>query len=553
MSAPALRPFLAPWRPSSGGRGAWTMLPLGVALAVAVPVAFVAAHLALVPLDTLRHLAATVLPRYLATTGALLAVTLGAAFVFGVGTAWLVTAYEFPGRRLLQWALTLPLALPAYVSAFAYVGLLGHSGTLPVLAAGILGLPRAPAVDMMTLPGAAFVLAGSLYPYVYLTAQAAFAAQSGTVLEVARSLSAGPGRAFWRVALPLARPAIVAGLALTAMEGLSDFGTTSYYGVDTLGVAVLRAWLARGNAAEAAHLAAWLLLLVGGLLALERRLRGGARHALPRSAGAPAPRLRLGGATGALAAAACAIPAAAGFLVPTAQLAAWSLMSRGRFSAALVAPASASLLVAVAATAAVLLLALALAYGRRVAGSPLQAAAVSVATLGYAVPGSVLALGIVIPLGWLDHRLADLVSALSGRTSGLLISGTVAALVAAMVARFLAVAYHPIESGFARLSRGAGEASLSLGRGPLVTLWRIEIPLLRAPVAAAALIVFLEVLKELPLTLILRPFNFHTLATRTFQLAGDERLASAAPTALMMVVLAAPIVYAINRLSRGNS
>jgi iron(III) transport system permease protein len=244
---------------------------------------------------------------------------------------------------------------------------------------------------------------------------------------------------------------------------------------------------------------------------------------------------------------------AAGFGLPVAQLAWWALLERERFAARLLSPALASLTVAIAAALVILVLALVLAYGRRMANGPLQTAAVYLATLGYTVPGSVLALGVVIPLAWVDHRLGDLVQALTGRAAGLILSGSLAALVGALVVRFLAVAYHPVESGFERSSRRTGEAALSLGHGPLATLLRAELPLLRGPLAAAALIVFLEVLKELPLTLILRPFNFHTLATRTFQLAGDERLASAAPTALAMVAIGAPVVYVLSRISRGKT
>ena len=535
------------------GRTGWIFAPLALALLAALPVAFVAAHLAIVPGDTLRHLATTVLPRYLLTTAMLLLATLSLSLLFGVATAWLVTTYEFPGRGVLEWVLTLPLALPAYISAFAYVGIFGHGGTWSLLLAGVTGQARPFSIDIMSLPGTAFVLAASLYPYVYLTARAAFAAQSATVLEVTHSLSAGTFGALWRVALPLARPAVVAGLALIAMECLSDYGTASYYGVDTLGVAILRAWLSRGSAAEAAHLAAWLLLLVAGLFVLERRLRGGARYALPRSGARPPLRVRLSGARGAAAAAACAVPAAAGFGLPVAQLAWWALLARDRFAARMLSPAFASLVLALAAALVILVLALVLAYGRRVANGPLQAAAVYLATFGYTVPGSVLALGVVIPLAWIDHRLGDLLQVLTGRPAGLLLSGSLAALIGALVVRFLAVAYHPLESGFERTSRQTGEAALSLGHGPLTTLWRAELPLLRGPLAAAALIVFLEVLKELPLTLILRPFNFHTLATRAFQLAGDERLVAAAPTALVMVALGAPVVYVLSRISRGKT
>ncbi len=527
------------------GRAGWLLLPLAVAATVALPVAFVAVHIFFVPGEILAHLASTVLPRYLASTVALLAGTLSISLVFGATTAWLVTACEFPGRRVLEWGLTLPIALPAYISAFAYVGIFSYGGTLQTL----LGTP---AIDMMNLAGASFVLGASLYPYVYLTARAAFAVQSATVLEVARSLSAGSATALRRLVLPLARPALVAGLSLVAMECLSDYGAASYYGIDTLGTAILRTWLSRGNAAEAAHLAAWLLLLVAGLLAVERRLRGGARYSLPRAGGRPAVRARLSGPAGVAAAAACALPLLAGFGLPVAQLVRWALLA-GRLSLSrMLAPMLNSLMVAVVASVIVLLLALLLAYGRRTAGGALHSMVSRLATLGYAVPGSVLALGVVIPLAWLDHRVADVAERLTGRAAGLALSGTLVALVGALVTRFLAVAFQPLEAGFERSSRQAGEVSLSLGHAPLETLRRIEVPLLRGPLTAAALIVFLEVIKELPLTLILRPFNFHTLATRTYQLAGDERVAASAPLALAMVAIGTVGVYVLNRMSRGR-
>jgi len=531
----------------------WIAVPATVAALALAPIVFVAAHLLDVPVQTVSHLVNTVLPRYALNTVVLLAGSMALSLLFGVCAAWLVSAYDFPGRRLFEGALLLPLGLPPYIAAFAYAGIFGYTGPLQVFFRNTLKLQAYPVIEVMSLGGALFVLGSVLYPYVYLAARSAFRAQAGPVLEVARSLACSPGRALGRLLLPLARPALVGGLALVGMEVLSDYGTASYYGVDTFTTAILRTWLSRGRAGEAAHLAGWLLALVGGLLLLERLLRGEARFALHPGQARPAVPARLRGPTAAAAAAVCAVPVAAGFLLPVSQLLWWAVLSWGRTRLALAGPAFNSALLAVSATALILVLAVLLSYAARLAGGGWRSATLRLATLGYSIPGPVLALGVMLPVAWFDHRLANALEALTGQPSGLLLSGTPLVLLGAIAVRFLAVAYHPLEAGLERTARRAGEVALSLGHSPLGSLLRVELPLLAETVAFAGLVVCLEALKELPLTLILRPFNFHTLATRAYELAVDEQLPAASHGSLLIAAIGTLIVLALNRMARRRS
>lgn len=527
----------------------WGMGVGALALILALPVLVVVAALAEPAGEVWSHLVDTVLADYVANSLILMiGVTVG-TLVMGVSTAWLVAMCEFPGRRLFQWALLLPMAMPAYIIAYTYTGLLDVAGPVQTLLRATFGWSWGDYwfPEVRSLGGAVAMLSLVLYPYVYLLARSAFLEQSAGALEVSRTLGIGPWRGFFTVALPLARPAVITGLSLALMETLADYGTVQYFGVDTFTTGIFRTWFGFGDATAAAQLAAMLLGFVFMLILLERWSRrkaryhhtGARRHVMP---------YRLRGGRAWLAVAACVVPLAFGFLVPAAQLAAWAWRTGpALLDARFLELSRNSLLLAVAAALMVLLLALLMAYGKRLRPSPFMKTAVGVAGLGYAVPGTVIAIGVMLPFAWLDNTLDGWARAQLGLSTGLLFSGTLFALLFAYAVRFLAVSLHAVEGGLGRIRPSMDDAARSLGRRPTQVLREIHAPLLRGTLLTAVLLVFVDVLKELPATLILRPFNFNTLAVRTYELAADERLADASGAALAIVLAGIVPVVLLSR------
>jgi len=530
--------------------GALTAAAVALAAVAALPiVAVVARGIAPGAGGTWAHLASTVLPDYAANTLFLVvAVGLGAG-IGGTATGWLVAQRRFPGSRAFEWALLLPLAMPAYVMAYAYTDFLQYSGPVQSALREAFGWSRGDYwfPDVRTVGGAAVMFVFTLYPYVYLLARTAFVERSPALVEAARTLGLDRRQAFWRVELPLARPAIAGGVALALMETLADYGTVAYFAVDTFTTGIYRAWFSLGDHTAAAQLAGALLGFVLLALALERLSRRASRvTSSPRGRTTmPGAKPKLTGARAVVATFACAIAVAVGFVVPLALLlrliaADPETVDFGRFAA------WAWNSVRVATMAAVLCVALAIlvAYAARLAPGPLTRAASRLLALGYAVPGTVLAVGVLLPVGALDRAIADAWRAWTGTSPGLLLTGTVFALLYAYLVRYFAVAWNGIEPGFARITPAMDAAARSLGATSGETLLRVHAPLLARSGAAAALLVFVDVMKELPATLLMRPFNFDTLATQAYQFARDERLAEAAlPSLAIVAVGLAPIVF----------
>lgn len=521
------------------GRSWWPGVTLTLAALLATPVLVVVGFVLVPSGDVWQHLVNTVLADYVTNTLLLmLGVAIGTS-IGGVGTAWLTTMCQFPGRGLFEWALLLPMAMPAYIIAYTYTGLLDVAGPVQSGLRELMGwshgdywFPR-----VRSLPGAALMLSLVLYPYVFMLARAAFLSQSLAVLEVSRTLGNGPWRTFLTLALPLARPAVVAGLALALMETVADYGTVEYFGVPTFTTGIFRTWFDMGSAAAAAQLAALLLGFVFALIVLEHWSRQGARYHATGQREQSIRRLRLRGVSGALAWLFCLLPLLFGFVVPATQLAFWSwaYAARAARDGFWQLAANSLTLAATAALLAVLLAAL-IAYGKRLYPVASVRFSARVAGLGYAVPGTVIAVGVLIPFAWIDNRLDALMRAWFGVSTGLLLSGTLFALTFAYLVRFLAVALQTVESGLTKIRPAIDDASRSLGFAPAATLWRVHIPMLRGSLLTAGLLVFVDVLKELPATLVLRPFNFNTLAVRAYELAADERLADSGPAALTIVL-----------------
>lgn len=490
------------------------------------------------------HMARYVLPPAAFNTALLLAGVGVLVVAIGTGAAWLVTAYDFPGRRELAWALLLPLAVPTYIVAFAYLDLLHPLGPVQGLVRELLGYDsprdfRLP--DIRGLAGCIVLLGFVLYPYVYLTTRAMFMTQAAGLLEAARTLGASPTAVFRRVALPLARPAIAVGAALALMETLNDIGASEFLGVQTLTVAIYTTWVTRADLAGAAQIALSMLAIVVALLAVERYARRRQRYATgerPR----PMRALRLHGPAAVLALALGALPVLVGFVVPASYLA-WETVERlvgAGVSPRLLASAGNTVVVALAATVATVAVGLVLAWALRLAQVRRRAVgaalALRLASLGYAVPGTVLAVGLLLPLAWFDAGGNALRGAF-GLEPQLLLMGSATALVLAYLLRFLAIATGGIEAGLARIAPSLDQAAVSLGHAPGATLRRVHLPLLRPALAAAALLVFVDTMKELPATLLLRPLNFETLATWLYAEASRGTYEEGAVAALMIVLV----------------
>jgi iron(III) transport system permease protein len=518
---------------------AGTAAAIAIGLLIAVPVLSVFGSLAAGdPRGTFAHLRDTVLGEYVGNTlWLILGTGLGTASI-GVTTAWLVTMHAFPGRRLLEWALVLPLALPAYVMAYVYTDFLQFVGPLQSLLRAAFGWQAGQYwfPDVRSLPGAVAMFSFALYPYVYLLARTAFVERAGAATEAGRSLGYGPWQCFFRLSLPLARPAIVGGTAMALMETLADYGTVSYFGVQTFTTGIYRAWFSLGDRMAAGQLAAGLLAFVLAVLAIERASRGRARFDEGTRRRRELPAKPLGRGTGLLASIACTLPLVFGFVLPAGLLAHMALVDGdAQFGPRFVELARHSVLLAgVAATLAVSL-ALLLAYAARPATARWPRLVNRLVGLGYAVPGSVIAVGVLIPVTRLDNAIADWAQDAFGLRTGLLLTGGLAAMIYAYLTRFTSIAVQTAEAGLAKITPSMDDATRSLGLGRWAGLRRVHAPMLRGSLLTAGLLVFVDVMKELPATLVMRPFNFDTLATQVYALASDERLSEASTGALAIV------------------
>ena len=525
-----------------------------VACLVAVPVVSVGSNVfSGGTAGTWVHLASTVLPDYIATT-LLLCLGVGVlTMALGVGSAWLMTHFDFPLRRSFEWALVLPLAMPAYVMAYTYTDLLQFAGPVQGWLRASFGWSHADYwfPDVRSVGGAVAMFGGVLYPYVYMLARGAFLQRGGAVFEAGRALGLTPWQSFLRVSLPMARPAIAAGVALALMETLADYGTVSYFAVQTFTTGIYRAWFSLGDRSAAAQLAMCLLGFVLLVLSLEHMSRGRARfhgsglRPQPRSA-------RLTGWRAALAIAACSVPLLAAFVIPCGVLLQLAITEGdAQFGPHFIELARNSFAAAALAALLAVGLALLVAYARRLDRRPAMRAAHWAAGMGYALPGSVIAVGVLIPVARLDNVIAQALQAAFGWDSGLLLTGSIAALVYAYVVRFLTAALHSVDAALHRVTPHMDDAARSLGLTPAKALRRVHLPLLRGGLLTAGLLVFIETMKELPATLVMRPFNFDTLATQVYTLTLDERLAEASTAALSIVVVGLlPMIILCRQIAR---
>lgn len=515
---------------------------LPISLITIIPVAMVLSFLGHPEPAIWDHLWTHVLPELLVNTAwLLLGVGLGVTGL-GVSLAWLTAVCDFPGRRFFSWALLLPLALPAYVTAFVWLGWFDYTGSLPTWLRERLGHLWFPPVR--SRGGVILVMSLALYPYVYLTARAAFQGQGRRLMEAAQSLGLSRVRAFWRVALPMARPGILAGLLLALMETLADFGTVSVFNYNSFTTAIYQAWFSLFSLPAAAQLASMLIGFVCILALLEQGLRSGRRYAAPSRSNAPSLRLHLGGWRGVLATTWSALVFGLAFVLPMGQILIWA----GRvwatdLDARYLAFAWHSLWLSGLGAALVVTLAVALGYVQRLRPTGGMRVTVRLAALGYALPGTVLAVGFFIPLAWLDNHLIEWF-----HLAGPFLGGTLAAMLLAYGARFLAVGLGPVESGLGRISRAMDEAAQSLGVVGVRRLWRVHLPMLRISLLSAAALSFVDIMKELPITLMTRPFGWDTLAVRVFEMTSEGEWERAAlPAAAIALVGLLPVFLLIRQ------
>ncbi|UWU17336.1 iron ABC transporter permease (plasmid) [Rhizobium sullae] len=504
------------------------------------------------------HLFAYVLPQAFLQTGMLLVGVGVLVTLLGTSTAWLVTAYDFPGRRLLEWALLLPLAVPTYIIAYAYLDLLHPIGWVQGAIRAVLGYAsprdfRLP--DIRSMAGCILLLGFVLYPYVYLTTRAMFLTQSANLVEVSRTLGSGKGRVFWRVALPLARPAIAVGVSLALMEALNDIGASEFLGVKTLTVSIYTTWVTRSDLPGAAQIALVMLSLVIALVTIERWARRRQRYWSSAQKARSFTPHRLGTASGLAAFALGFLPVFIGFIVPASYLAieAWKRFRFTGLSSRLLSETLNTVILSAMATLAILLFGLVTAYAARSLPGHITAALQRISTVGYAMPGTVLAIGILVPVAALDRMIDKTALEWLGTSTGLLLIGSGAALGYAYVARFLAIAVGSIEAGFSRIPRSFDHAARSLGENVTGTFRLIHLPLSKPSLVAAGLLVFVDCMKELPATLLLRPLNFETLATHLYGEAARGTYEEASIAALAIVLVGTLPVIILARIGRWKS
>ena len=532
-----------------------------IAVLVTVPIITVI-FIGLTPSDEIwSHLVSTVLSLYISTTLQLMIGVAIGTLTIGVGTAWLVSTCRFPGKKIFEWALLLPMAMPAYVIAYVYTDILEFAGPVQGMMREIFGWVTKRDYwfpEIRSVGGAISMMTLVLYPYVYLLSRAAFMEQSVCVLEASRVLGRGPWRSFFSVALPLARPAIVIGVSLVMMETLNDFGTVDFFAVSTFTLGIYDVWQNMNNVAGAAQLAGVLLFFVIFLVLAERFARRKQRFHHTTSKYKALPGYKLEGWAKRLAVISCALPVVFGFILPAMVLASYAVIHYElALNPAVFRYAGNSIMLSALAAVLAIAIGIFMAYGVRLRNEKIVTFMARFASLGYAVPGSVLAVGVLVSLGAMDNGIDKFMKGNFGIGTGLLFSGTIAAVTFGYLVRFLALSFGSVEASLTKITPSIDGAAASLGHKPFSTLRRIHVPLIRGSVMTAAILVFVDCMKELPMTVILRPFNFHTLATYVHQFASDEQLGEASLAALGIVGFGIlPVImlsFAITRSRPGHS
>ncbi len=528
----------------------WTGGAILILLLVLTPIFTILIKLFDSPGEHWGHIVSNLLPSYFVNSLILLLGVGLLTFIIGVSMAWLVSIYDFPGRKYFEWLLILPLAFPSYMMGYSYVGILEYTGPLQAFLRNNFDVHiKGAIIDIMNMPGAIFILSISLFPYVYVICRASFMRQSSELQEAALLLGSSRMRVFRKVALPMARPAVAGGIALVGMEVLNDYGTVKYFGVDTFTSGIFRAWFSFGDINTAIHLSAILTLIVLLLIWLENFQRGRRGWTTRGNSSRPAIRIKPERKSSRwIYTTLCSLVLLICFLLPLSQLFYWvSLTWRNVMDAEFGILIFRSFSLAIGSAVAIALLSIFLLYAVRLSPLKWTRHIAKTASLGYAIPGAVIAVGVMIPMMKIDHFFIWMTSI----QGGMILSGTLFILILAYIVRFMAVGFNAIDAGFQKSGASVNEVARSLGASPLRTLWKIDLPLIRNSIAAAILLAFVDILKELPLTLILRPFNFQTLATKAFDMATNEMIAESANASLVVVLTGIiPIILLNNMISR---
>lgn len=525
----------------------WSGGAIVILLLVLTPIFTILIKLFDKPGEHWEHIVSTLLPSYFFNSIVLLIGVGLFTFLIGVSMAWLVSVYDFPGRKYFEWLLILPLAFPSYMMGYSYVGILEYTGVVQTFFRNHFHIHfKGAIVDIMNMPGAIFILSISLFPYVYVISRASFMRQSSAMQEAALLLGSNPMRVFTKVALPMARPAVAGGIALVGMEVLNDYGTVKYFGVDTFTSGIFRAWFSFGDINTAIYLSAILTALVLMLIWLENIQRGSRKWSPGVGSHKPAVRIKpKGRGRRWLYTTLCSVVLLISFILPLSQLFYWvSLTWHNVINLDFGILIVRSFSLAMGSAVGIAIIAIFLLYTVRL--SPLRwiKYITRTASLGYAIPGAVIAVGVMIPMMGMDRFINRVVT----NEFGMILSGTLFILVVAYIVRFMAVGYNAIDAGFQKTGIAVNEVARSLGASPLRTLWRIDLPLIKNSIAGALLLVFVDILKELPLTLILRPFNFHTLATKAFDMATNEMIAESANASLVVVLTGVIPIIVLNHM-----
>ncbi|MBZ9627833.1 iron ABC transporter permease [Psychroflexus sp. CAK1W] len=526
----------------------WSLLLLLILAVVSVPILTIGLKLFDGPGESWNHILEYVLFDYLKNSFLLALFCSIIVILFGVTTAWLVSRFEFPFRKQLEWLLILPLSVPAYIMAYAYAGVFGYSGLFSKLM-GAFGIGDF-RIEVMNIYGLSLVLSISLFPYVYVSSRTFFLAQATNLLEASRMLGISEFKSFFKLIFPLARPAIIAGLVLVLMEVLNDYGAASYYGVSTFTTGIFRSWFSLGEPETAIYLSAILLLIVFGLILFEKWQR---RHLNFTSAKMSKQnynsRLKPKKANQLWFTVICFIPVFLGFVLPVIQLIIWVEQTFSKvWTVEFISITLESFGIAFLTASVTVLVALLLLFFTRWNKIELLKTSSKLGVLGYAIPGIIIAIGVLIPSLYIDKWLIE-----KNITSKLILNATLIALVYAYVVRFLAVAYQPLESSSLKIDRSLSDSSKVLGKGNFKTFFKIEFPLIRAGLLSAFILVFIDILKELPLTLIMKPYDVNTLAVKSFEYASDEMVSSAALPSLLIILTALIPAIFLNKLLLKNA
>ncbi len=526
----------------------WLVAAVVAMLLMGTPVYTILTGLLAGPGPYWDHLRKFLLTDYIVNSLILVVGTSGLALLWGIPTAWFVSTTRFPGRKMLELLLIMPLSIPTYIMAFTYAGIFDYTGSLQNIIRNIFGV-KVVLLDIMNVYGVMIIMSLALFPYVYVIARAAFLTKFRSLIEASQTLGAFSTRTFFQVVLPVSRPALVAGVTLVSMEVLNDYGAVKYFGIPTFTTGIFRSWFSYEDVQAAVYLSSLLLLFVFMILLIEKKQRGEERFYSAATAERPLQMEKPNKVRQLIVLTCCALPVIFGFAIPVIQLAWWSISSyKSVAHIDLIAAVGNSFMLAVGTATSCVVVAVLLLFVGRMKNSKIYNWFMKLSTMGYAIPGAVVAIGVLMPLLLIDKQLISIFQYFGEIDPGLILTGTTVGLLFALTVRFLSVAFNPIESGFEKIGYSLDEVASTLRANHLSRLTRINLPLLKGALGTAALLVFVDILKELPLTLILRPFNFNTLATRSFELASDEQIAAAAVPSIIIIITGLIPVYLLNAL-----